>query len=236
MGFRDIHSHFVYGVDDGAKTREDMEAMLDAAHADGIAALVSTPHMTPGLHDFDTDLYERHLVAAQAYCAAQGYEMELYRGAEILYTPMLVNYVSTHHLPTLADTNTVLVEFVPDIALSEMEEALDMLERNGYSVIMAHVERYACLFRSKALNRIREDFRVKCQMNCRTVSAGIGLWRGHRIQAWLKEGLIDCVASDAHNTTTRSFGMTQAYRVLTEKVGRKAAASMTGIMPERMPC
>ena len=42
-GFRDIHSHFVYGVDDGARTREDMEAMLDAAHADGIASLVSTP-------------------------------------------------------------------------------------------------------------------------------------------------------------------------------------------------
>ena len=30
-GFTDYHAHFVYGVDDGAQTREEMYAMLDAA-------------------------------------------------------------------------------------------------------------------------------------------------------------------------------------------------------------
>lgn len=38
-GFTDIHAHFVYGMDDGAQNRTDMKAMLDAAHADGIAFL-----------------------------------------------------------------------------------------------------------------------------------------------------------------------------------------------------
>ena len=33
-GFTDYHAHFVYGVDDGARTREEMFAMLDAAAAD----------------------------------------------------------------------------------------------------------------------------------------------------------------------------------------------------------
>ena len=32
-GFTDYHAHFVYGVDDGARTREEMFAMLDAAAA-----------------------------------------------------------------------------------------------------------------------------------------------------------------------------------------------------------
>ena len=30
-GFTDYHAHFVYGVDDGAQTREEMYTMLDAA-------------------------------------------------------------------------------------------------------------------------------------------------------------------------------------------------------------
>ena len=30
-GFTDYHAHFVYGVDDGAQTREEMYAMLNAA-------------------------------------------------------------------------------------------------------------------------------------------------------------------------------------------------------------
>ena len=29
--FTDYHAHFVYGVDDGAQTREEMYAMLDVA-------------------------------------------------------------------------------------------------------------------------------------------------------------------------------------------------------------
>ena len=34
--------------DDGAQNRAEMEAMLDAAHTDGIAFLFATPYVTPG--------------------------------------------------------------------------------------------------------------------------------------------------------------------------------------------
>ena len=46
-GFTDYHAHFVYGVDDGARTREEMFAMLDAAAADGVTRLFATSHSTP---------------------------------------------------------------------------------------------------------------------------------------------------------------------------------------------
>lgn len=231
-GFTDIHSHFVYGIDDGARTGKEMEAMLDAAYADGIASLISTPHVTPGMEPFDRAVYERHLQAARAYCESRGYDMALHPGAEILYTPALVNHVSSHRLPTLADTNMVLMEFVPDIALSEIEEALELMERYGYGVIVAHVERYACLFKGRALKNIRNDFDVQCQMNCRTILGKNGLWRGHCIQKWLTEGMIDRIASDAHNTTTRPFGMSQAHRVLCGMVGREAADFMAGVIED----
>ena len=227
-GFRDIHSHFVYGVDDGAKTEEDMKAMLDAAHADGIVSLFATPHVTPGLQPFDSALFERRLQAARAYCRNQGYAMTLYGGAEILYTPALAQYTLSHRLPTLGESDAALVEFVPDIALSDMKEALELLERRGYDVVLAHVERYACLLRGSALSSIRQSFHVRCQMNCHAVLGGHGLWREHRIQAWLKEGLIDHIASDAHSASVRPFGMSRAFRALCARTGRSAAAAMTG--------
>ena len=51
-GFTDYHAHFVYGVDDGARTREEMFAMLDAAAADGVTRLFATSHSTPGMEPF----------------------------------------------------------------------------------------------------------------------------------------------------------------------------------------
>ena len=51
-GFTDYHAHFVYGVDDGAQTREEMYAMLDAAAADGVRHLFASSHWTPGMEHF----------------------------------------------------------------------------------------------------------------------------------------------------------------------------------------
>ena len=56
-GFTDYHAHFVYGVDDGARTREEMFAMLDAAAADGVTRLFATSHSTPGMEPFPRDVY-----------------------------------------------------------------------------------------------------------------------------------------------------------------------------------
>ena len=67
-GFTDYHAHFVYGVDDGAQTREEMYAMLDATAADGVRHLFATSHSTPGMERFPQEVYDRHLALARAYC------------------------------------------------------------------------------------------------------------------------------------------------------------------------
>jgi tyrosine-protein phosphatase YwqE len=40
----DLHGHYLPGVDDGAGSLEDSLAMLSHAEADGIEAVVVTPH------------------------------------------------------------------------------------------------------------------------------------------------------------------------------------------------
>ena len=41
----DIHSHILYGVDDGAKDYEESVKMLKEAHKAGIRTIVATPHV-----------------------------------------------------------------------------------------------------------------------------------------------------------------------------------------------
>ena len=79
-GFTDYHAHFVYGVDDGARTREEMYAMLDAAVQDGVSCLYATSHSTPGMEPFPQEVYGRHLALARDYCRAKGYELTLKSG------------------------------------------------------------------------------------------------------------------------------------------------------------
>lgn len=228
-GFSDIHSHFIYGVDDGAKTREDMENLLDAAHADGIASLFATPHIMPGIRLFDFASYSKHFNEARAYCRERGYPMTLYTGAEILYTPALRDYVVTHRLPTLADSKYILMEFVPDVTLHELMTALDLMERCGYVTVLAHIERYACFLHENAARKVKERYEVKYQVNTHTILHKHGFFRTRCIQSWFQEELADFIASDAHDVKARPYQMKRAYAELRQKYGQDYAKRLTGM-------
>ena len=40
----DIHSHIVFDVDDGPKTREDTRALLEESYRQGVRTIISTSH------------------------------------------------------------------------------------------------------------------------------------------------------------------------------------------------
>lgn len=228
-GFTDIHAHFLYGLDDGPKDRSDMEAMLDAANAGGITDLFATPHVTPGIEPFDTALYGERMEEARLYCQQSGYALTLYSGAEILYTPAMEQYALNHRLPTLADSNHVLIEFLPDISYREMEAAAAWLERGGYIPILAHVERYRCLYLRKHVFSLKEHWDVRYQVNAQTILSSGGFFRRHILQDWFRSGLVDFVASDAHDCSKRPFLMRKAYATLERLYGRDEAMRLTGL-------
>lgn len=199
-GFTDYHAHFVYGVDDGARTREEMFAMLDAAAADGVTRLFATSHSTPGMEPFPRDVYQRHLDFARAYCAEKGYDLMLESGSELLYTPAAAYAAAEHSLVTLGGTDWVL---------------------------LAHIERYPRLARSGALPRLKEQYGIRCQVNAATVLES-GFFQRRKLDRWLKDGLVDAISSDAHNCTTRATRMQAAYERLCGMLGQPDADALTG--------
>ena len=210
-GFTDYHAHFVYGVDDGAQTREEMYAMLDAAAADGVRHLFATSHSTPGM--------ER---------TQKGYDLKLEHGSELLYTPAAGYAAVQRQLLTLGDTGWVLLEFVPNITAKELETALQEITGAGYRILVAHIERYPCLAQHGLLARLHEQYRLRCQINCSAVLDS-GFWQRMRLEHWVKAGLVDAVSSDAHNCTSRPTRMRQAYERLCTRVGQTTAQKLTGL-------
>src|ERR1700683_3986298 len=74
----DIHSHIVFGVDDGAKTIEDSLAMLALAADSGTTDIVATPH-SDLRYQFDADLIAQRIAEMQA---AIGDRIRIPRGCD----------------------------------------------------------------------------------------------------------------------------------------------------------
>lgn len=226
-GFTDYHAHFVYGVDDGAQTRDDMYAMLDAAAADGVSHLYATSHSTPGMERFPREIYDRHLAMARDYCQEKGYDLTLESGSELLYTPAAGYAAVQHELITLADTNWVLLEFVPDVTAKELENALSEISSAGYHILLAHIERFPCLAKGGMLPRMRQRYGVRCQINCSAL-LNSGFWQRRKLEHWLKEGWVDAISSDAHNCTSRPTRMQEAYQWLCTHLDEETARHLMG--------
>ena len=63
----DIHQHLIWGMDDGADSREAMFSMLREAHRQGIKTVVATSHARPGFQPFDMECYTERLAEAQDF-------------------------------------------------------------------------------------------------------------------------------------------------------------------------
>ena len=229
-GFVDIHCHLVYGIDDGPKTFEESVAMLKAAYNSGTRTIIATPHVIPGHREFQQLKYGQRVSELRDYCSAQSLDLRILTGAEVFYTDMTPRFLSENRIPTLGGSDYVLVEFHPSVKYDDICKAVMKILRAGYHPVLAHVERYANLFKSpKRMEELRKRYKVVMQMNCATVLGGKG-WLRDR-QAWkaLDGKWIDIIASDAHNTSSRPPKLLAAYEFLEEEYDRKYAQWLTGM-------
>jgi len=218
--FTDIHHHLLYGLDDGAQNREMMHAMLERALLEGIGRIVVTPHITPGVHRFRADRFLKAIEEASDYCRDHSLDIELFAGSELLFTNHTCRLLQEGMIPTLAGTDRVLVEFSPDIEYKKLWEALEGLLSAGYLPVVAHVERYECLVqRPKRAYELKEKLDIYFQVNAATVLCRESRAVRRFVRLMMEDELIDAVASDAHNITTRAARMLKAWDVISDVYG-----------------
>ena len=228
--FTDIHHHILYGLDDGAPNPKLMHEMLEKAAADNVGRIIATPHVTPGVKRFDRDQFERALENARSYVEEKNLGIELYEGCEILYTAQTPSFLMDGRIPTLADSEYVLVEFSPDVRYEKFREALDSIVGCGFLPIVAHVERYTCLSHHPGrAEKIKDEVDVRFQVNCASLIGDKKNMGGyHRfVKKLLDWDLIDVLGSDAHSPNSRPTRMLEAWRALKKEFGAAYAYELT---------
>ena len=223
--FVDMHQHFVYGIDDGAQTPEDMQKMLDLAYRNGAERIVATPHATPGRHAFQMERFQEHFEAAKAWCADQGYKLKLYRGCEVFYTDDAARLLDDGAIPSIGGSRYVLVEFSPDAPYDRLRQAARSLGSVGYQPIFAHIERYACLRKPAYVEQMHQEYEVIMQVNASTVVSG-GFFTRQWLRKVMRLNCVDLISSDAHNIKTRRFCMKECYDLLKREYDKPTAQAL----------
>lgn len=211
----DIHQHLIWGMDDGADSRETMFSMLREAHRQGIKTVVATSHARPGVQPFDMKSYTERLTEAQDFCKSADLKIQVLRGAEIAWTYQAPMALRQGKIPTIGGTDYVLLELWRDISWQAAADAVSQLTRAGYCPVLAHPERYLAFLRSpKKTLRFRYETGVLLQVNANTILNPRNYWERRFTEYLLREGGMDAVASDAHNCVNRPVNLEAAYQRL----------------------
>lgn len=228
MGIIDIHTHMLYGVDDGAEDMEMSLALMGMDYEQGVSGIFCTNH------SYDMEVYYREyhrrfekLVKA----AADRYPgLSLYKGCEILCyrdeMAEIVGNIKDDIFPTMNGTNYVLLEFEPygTEGTEEMSYCANYALDAGYTPIIAHVERYKTIYDDPLTDVIRlRELGCLAQINLYSVEQDRGNASGEArrelANLFLKNRLIDFVGTDAHRTDYKSPEAAVGAAAIREKYG-----------------
>lgn len=201
--FFDMHCHMLCGVDDGAKTSEEMYAMLEMAYEDGVRALCLTPHYSPYLFGDTFEQSARSFERLREYVSQKHADMRIFLGHELGYYHGCLESLRAEKCRTIAGSRYVLVDFPAGVEFFELQNAMDQLRFAGYFPILAHTERYGCLFHQM---RWIEEFVEGGGIIQLNAASAVGDWGKASQRQWkklIKKGLAHIISSDAHNTDTR---------------------------------
>lgn len=221
--FIDIHSHIIYGVDDGAKTKEDSIKYLQEALKCGIHSIICTPHICHGNIE-KIEKIKKNFLEVREYAKELG--IDLYLGTEILMTEETANLLKRKRLRSLDGNEYALVEFKRnenmdiDSLIYMLEEIMDI----GYIPILAHPELYINYRNISYIRRIRESGTL-LQLDATSICKKTTTKEIYKFsKKLLQEKLIDFVASDTHCNKKRNYlTYHKAYKKISKKYGKKYA-------------
>ena len=195
MGFVDLHSHVLYGLDDGAPDQATALAMLDGLAALGISEQCVTPHQKASQFLPDWDLIEATLAALEQVRKPTHPTLRL--AAENMWDDVFYRRVSEDAIPGYRGTVAFLVEIPPPLMPPSMIDQLFKFRMAGKLPVLAHPERYHALWDNDELAR---ELRRHCAF---VLDLGaVGGFHGRRemkqARHLLEQGLAAAVATDAH--------------------------------------
>lgn len=218
-GWIDIHSHIIPSVDDGAKDWKMSNQMLQIAYNEGIRTIIATPHYHTRHRNPSGATLQLAIERLNQMAHKIDKTFNIYLGNELYYSDLAVKALDFGAVHTMADSNFVLVEFSPDKEYPYIKNALYHLQMEGYSPIIAHVERYASLH--KELDRVLQlaNMGIYIQVNAASVTGENGYPTKRLVKKLLKNELVHFIGTDAHNISKRPPEMKKCVQYLKRKFG-----------------
>ena len=227
----DLHSHLLPGIDDGAPDYETSLAMARAYVEQGVQCVACTPHILPGLYQNSGPQIKAAVAELQKRLDDAAIPLRLVSGADNHIIPDFVAGLKQGRLLPLGESCYVLVEPPHHIAPARLEDLFFNILVGGYIPILTHPERLSWIESKYGVMTALAEKGVWMQLTSGSLSGRFGRRPRYWAQRMLEEGIVQILATDAHDTTRRPPDLAKGMREAERLVGAEEAQHLVVTRP-----
>ncbi len=220
----DIHCHILYDVDDGAEDAMTSRDMIDRMAKNGVTDIFATAHFRRHMFYYPIDKVEEALHTLKRYAFAKN--VRIHAGCEYHVDHEIFDNLTSGRVHSMADTSYVLTEYSYSSDLDRILHYTQELLMRGWHPIIAHVERYEVFQRNPLLAEDVVDAGAQIQVNADAVLGLDGRLLKKTTKKLLAHGLVDYIASDAHDMNERASHMKECFDYVGKKYGPETADAL----------
>lgn len=228
----DLHSHILHAIDDGAANMQVALDMARFAAEDGVEVMACTPHFLPGVYDPDVVDVVTRVNELNDRLLDEGIDLVVVSGCEAHVRPDMVTRLKSGEILTLHSSRYVLVEAPPAVLPPHLDQLFMNIIGAGFKPILAHVERYRWAERALTWVQRMSSAGVLMQVTAGSFFGDYGRSAKELSLRFLDAGLVDVVASDAHDLTRRPPGLSKAWNLVRSERGEAEARLIFKERPE----
>jgi protein-tyrosine phosphatase len=222
-GFVDIHSHILWGVDDGARDLDMTLEMLRIAADNGTTDIVATPHSD--LHfSFDPEKIAERILEISS---APGAKPRIHTGCDFhLHVENISDCLAHPTKYTINHLRYLMVEFSDLNVPKSIGQVLERMMEAGITPVVTHPERNGLLMSD--IERLVGWVHAGCllQVTAQSFLGRFGKVARNAAFELMSRHMVHFIASDAHDPVNRPPDLSAAYEFVTNRYGVETARRM----------
>lgn len=194
----DLHCHWIARIDDGARSPEEGVAMLRALGELGFVQVMATPHMRPGMFDNGKQDLHAAFERMQPHLAEHADLPIVALSSEHYFDDTVFQRIIAAQALPYPGEHAILLEFYQVDFPAYVEQRLFDLQRRRLRPIIAHPERYQCVWKNPGVLERLVDLGSAALLDTAALVGKYGSRPKRCARELLERGLYHAACSDAH--------------------------------------